>query len=106
MNFERKQSDEKIKGAQLQFMKEMKFKKSVVLLQVPPPKVPRNKPKSDWATFCNACGVALFEDEVLEICMLPCRHPYHMYCFAHIAAKGENCLGLGCSQVISKIIKS
>ena len=106
MEFKVKQSDVQIKAAQLQFVKEMQSRKSAVLLQVPPPKVPRNEPESDWATFCGACGVALFDDEVLGICMLPCRHPYHLYCFPHIAAKGENCLVSGCRQVISQNFKS
>lgn len=100
-----KQSNVKLKGAQLQFVKDMQSRKSPVLLQVPPPKVPKIEPECDGVTFCSACGVALFDDEVLGIFMLPCRHAYHLYCFAHIAAKGDTCLVSGCSQVISQNIR-
>ena len=106
LEYERKQSDVKIIAAQLQFVKDMHIRKSAVLLQVPPPKIPSNEFRSDWATFCGACGVPLFDDEVLQICMLPCRHPYHAYCFAHMAAEGDNCLVSGCSHAISRDFKS
>ena len=104
---EMKQSNAKLKGAQLEFVKDMQSRKSPVLLQVPPPKVPKLEAKCDGVTSCcSACGVAMFDDEVLGIFMLPCRHEYHLYCFAHIAAKGDTCLVSGCSQVISQNIRS
>ena len=77
-----------------------------MMLQVPLPKLHKFERESDCMYFWSACGVSLYDDEVLGMFILPCRHAYHLYCFAHIAAKEDTCLVSGCNQLISKNFKS
>ncbi|MCO5584414.1 hypothetical protein L7F22_038340 [Adiantum nelumboides] len=95
-----------ILNARVNFVNDMKRKKSSFHLQVPAPKVP--PPNAEiWQVpdSCNACGMLMYDEEVLGIFILPCKHAYHIYYFANLAGREEKCLAASYGHVIPDNIK-
>ena len=90
---ELKESKLKLRNAQMDFVAAMQRRKGSVLLQVPPPKPPTGVVEINAADdSCSACGVLMYDPNALGVFMLPCKHAYHIYCFAHLAGKEESCM--------------
>lgn len=57
------------------------------------------------ATECSACGAGFADDDIIELCMLPCRHPYHLYCLGLLCSLQNQCNEVGCDELISEVVK-
>lgn len=95
-----------IHNARVDFVNAMKRRKSPVHLQVPAPKVPPpNAEITQVPDSCSACGLLMYDEEALGIFILPCKHAYHIYCFANLAGREGKCLAASCGHVIPDNIK-
>lgn len=54
---------------------------------------------------CTACGLSLHDEMVVGVCMLPCKHPYHIFCFATLCICNDVCLVVECGQEIPHAVK-
>ncbi|MCO5594608.1 hypothetical protein L7F22_048641, partial [Adiantum nelumboides] len=74
--------------------------------EVPAPKVPPpNAEISQVHDSSSACGLLMYDEEALGIFILPCKHAYHIHCFANRAGREEKCLAASCCHVIPDNIK-
>lgn len=70
------------------------------------PKVDGNKSMLIFdATECSACGMGFANDVMVGVCMLACRHPYHLYCFGMLCWMGDQCIDPGCNEHIPAAVK-
>ena len=77
-----------------------------VRITPPAPKAATNKRMLIFeATECSACGMGFANDDMVGVCMLPCSHPYHLYCFGMLCWLGDQCIELGCNEHISEAVK-
>ena len=53
---------------------------------------------------CVACGLPLLAYDILCVCMLPCGHQYHTFCFVGcIGMKADVCASLGYKELVAKV---
>lgn len=73
---------------------------------VPSPSVcPKDsKAKVNMLGACVACGLPLSAYDILCVCILPCGHQYHTFCFVGwIGMKAEICASHGCKELVAKV---
>ncbi|MCO5578844.1 hypothetical protein L7F22_032691 [Adiantum nelumboides] len=95
-----------ILNARVKFVNAMKRRKSPIHLQILAPKIP--PPKAEILQVCDsnsACGLLMYDEEALGIFILPCKHAYHIYCFANLAGREGKYLAASCGHVIPDNIK-
>eukprot|EP00250_Pteridium_aquilinum_P011774 c20297_g2_i1 orf=210-1802(-) len=81
-------------------------KRQVPALALAPPAVrPSVKGTLVIQDECVACGLSIEDSDLVGIYMLPCRHPYHPICFATMCHTREDCVQIGCKQIIPNAAK-
>lgn len=77
-----------------------------VRINPPAPKVATNKRLLIIeATKCSACGMGFANDDMVGVCMLPCKHSFHLYCFGILCWLGDQCTEVGCNEYIPEAVK-
>lgn len=95
-------------------MEQLKFCESLLgqlksgkpFLIVPSPSMfpKESEAKVNMPGACVACGLPLSAYDILCVCMLPCGHKYHIFCFAGwIRMKAEVCASHGCKELVAEI---
>ena len=63
---------------------------------------PSNSKRSSYIIIkenCASCGLAFGNNELEGFSMLKCKHPYHIFYFAHLCGSRDTCMYSGCNQV-------
>lgn len=81
--------------------RQLESKTSMALL----PRVPKLHCSNDSTLFikadaCTSCGMGFKTEDFQCVCMLECKHVYHLFCFTYLCYKEQHCVAKGCDKEI------